>query len=152
MHLLVSGASDTVRRHRDSPHLGILVVPGAGNSLASVSATGLPWAADNAAFSGFDAGAFCGMLGRIAGKPGCRFVACPDVVGDAAATLVLFARWMPVLRAVGLPAALVGQDGAENLSLPWADMRALFLGGSTEWKLGPGAACLAAEAKRRGLW
>jgi hypothetical protein len=35
------------------------------------------------------------MLGRIAGNAGCRFVACPDVVGDAAATLRLFFIWAP---------------------------------------------------------
>jgi hypothetical protein len=48
--------------------------------------------------------------------------------------------------------ALVGQDGAEHLPLPWEHFQALFLGGSTEWKLGPGAARLAAETKRRGYW
>src|SRR5205823_6752489 len=53
---------------------------------------------------------------------------------------------------VGLPVALVGQDGAEALELPWGRFDALFLGGSTGWKLGPGAAALAREAKRRGLW
>lgn len=152
MRLLVSGATDTVRRHRASPHLGILLVPGAGNRIASVLATGLPWAADNAAFAGFDAAAFCALIARIAGHPGCLFVACPDVVADARATLDLFARWQPVLAALGLPVALVGQDGAEHLPLPWDRIRALFIGGSTEWKLGPGAASLVAEARRRGLW
>ena len=62
MRLFVSGATDTLRRYRDSAHLGILLVPGAGNSLPSVLATGLPWAADNAAFSGFDPAAFCAFI------------------------------------------------------------------------------------------
>jgi hypothetical protein len=87
MRLLVSGATSALRRHHDPDHLGVLVVPGAGNSISRTIATGLPWAADNAAFSGFDAGLFCTLLGRIAGRPGCVFVACPDKVGDAKATL-----------------------------------------------------------------
>jgi hypothetical protein len=152
MLLLVSGASATLRRYHAPHALGALLVPGAGNAVRPLAAAGLAWAADNAAFSGFDPGAFCALLGRIAGAPGCRFVACPDVVGDAAATLRLFEVWQPVLAALGLPVALVGQDGAERLALPWGRFQALFLGGSTAWKLGPGAAALAAEAKRRGLW
>src|SRR5688572_7510803 len=105
MRLLVSGATDTIRRHRDSPHLGVFLFPAAGNSMPAVLATGLPWAADNAAFSGFDPAAFCALIARLAGQPGCVFVACPDVVGDAPATLGLFARWQPVLAALGLPVA-----------------------------------------------
>jgi transposase-like protein len=152
MRLLVSGATDTLRRYQDSPHLGVLLVPKAGNSLRSVLDMELPWAADNAAFTGFDAAAFCGMLGRLAGYPRCLFVACPDVVGDAAATLRLFSVWQPILHQLGVPVALVGQDGAEDLPLPWGRFQVLFLGGSTEWKLGAGAARLAAEAKRRGCY
>jgi hypothetical protein len=152
MRLLVSGATDTLRRYGDSPHLGMLLVPKAGNSLRAVLDADMPWAADNAAFTGFDAAAFCAMLGRIAGRPRCLFVACPDVVGDAAATLRQFGVWQPVLQQLGVPVALVGQDGAEDMPLPWGHFQALFLGGSTQWKLGPGAARLAAEAKRRGLY
>jgi hypothetical protein len=86
MRLFVSGASACLRRYPDCPYLGVLVVPAAGNRVDARPAPGMPWAADNAAFSGFDPAAFCRMVGRVAGHPGCRFVACPDVVGDAAAT------------------------------------------------------------------
>lgn len=107
---------------------------------------------DNAAFSGFDPAAFCALLARVAGRPGCRFVACPDVVADAAATARLFEVWEPVIRALGLPVALVGQDGAEDLPLPWDRIDALFVGGTTDWKVGLSAAKLVREAKSRGLW
>ncbi len=152
MRLFVSGATATLRRHLGSPYLGALVVPGAGNRVDPLLTAGVPWAADNAAFTGFDAARFCRMLGRIAGHPGCRFVACPDVVGDAAATLRRFAVWSPVIRALGLPVALVAQDGLERLAVSWDDLDALFIGGSTEWKLGPHAAAVAREAKQRGKW
>src|ERR1700677_3930077 len=98
MRLFVSGATATIRRYSGSPYLGALVVPAAGNRLDPVLAAGTPWAADNAAFIGFDPGAFCAMLGRIANKPGCQFVPCPDAVGDAHQTAHLFRTWHPVLR------------------------------------------------------
>jgi hypothetical protein len=63
----------------------------------------------------------------------CLFVVCPDVVGDAAMTLVWFKTWRPRLN--GWPVAFVAQDGQEDLDFPdhnsWS---ALFVGGSTEWK------------------
>src|SRR5882757_6297889 len=74
MRLFVSGATATLRRHLDVNRLGVLLVPGAGNGPKLALSLGLPWAADNAAF--------CALLARISGHPGCRFVACPDVVGD----------------------------------------------------------------------
>ncbi|WP_088255927.1 hypothetical protein [Fimbriiglobus ruber] len=152
MRLFVSGATATLRRHPGSPYLGALVVPAAGNRLDPVLAAGLPRAADNAAFTGFDPAAFCAMLGRIAGKPGCQFVACPDTVGDAHQTTHLFRTWYPVLTALGLPVALVLQDGQDRVGVPWELVDAVFVGGRTEFKLGPVAAGLVREAKGRGKW
>jgi hypothetical protein len=152
MRLFISGATATIRRHLDRDRLGLLLVPDAGNSPQVALSLGLPWAADNAAFSGFRPKAFCGLLARVSGHPDCRFVACPDVVGNAVETLRLFQTWAPILRALGLPVALVGQDGLEQLDIPWQQMDALFIGGSTDWKLSPGAASIIREAKRRSLW
>ncbi|MDG4803681.1 hypothetical protein [Micromonospora sp. WMMD980] len=36
--------------------------------------------------------------------------------------------------------------------MPWHAIDALFIGGTTAWKLGPDAAHLAGQARRRGLW
>jgi hypothetical protein len=47
----------------------------------------------------------------------------------------------------------VAQDGCEHgLVPPWWSFDALFLGGSTAWKLGPDARALAGRAKQRGKW
>jgi len=118
--------------------------------MTSVLKTGLPWAADNAAFSGFDPAKFTRLLNRIAGEPRCLFAVCPDVVADARATLALWPWWACLIRSKGLPAAFVLQDGQEDEAMPDAD--AYFIGGSTDWKLSTQAADLAAEAKRRGKW
>jgi hypothetical protein len=56
------------------------------------------------------------------------------------------------IRAAGFPAALVAQDGLEDLPISWRSFDALFLGGTTHWKLGAAAARLAQQARRRGLW
>jgi hypothetical protein len=80
------------------------------------------------------------------------FATAPDVVGNWEATLERSLPWSDRLRGVGVPAAIVGQDGACDNSVPWDAFDVLFLGGTTEWKLGADAAELVACAKRRGLW
>lgn len=81
MLLLLASAHPThmLERH---PNLGRLVIPRDHSRIAETAAAGVPWAADNFAFAGFDPTAFRRMLGRIAGVPGCLFVAVPDVVAE----------------------------------------------------------------------
>jgi hypothetical protein len=153
MRLLVSGSTRTVRAlagRWGAERLGVLLTPANRNGMGAVLDLNLPWAADNGAYSGFEPAAFGRFLKKIAWQPRCLWVACPDAVGDATATLERFAEWAPAITAVGQPVALVGQDGAEKLDLPWSACDCLFIGGTTRWKLSNAAADLAAEAKRRG--
>lgn len=132
-------------------HLGHLLTPTNGNRVASLLSTGLRWAADNSCYAGLDEVAFMRMLVAIQNAPRPPlWVACPDVVGDAKATLRRWAIWSGTIREYGLPVAYVLQDGQESLPLPRAD--AYFIGGTTEFKLSAVAADLAAEAKRCGAW
>jgi hypothetical protein len=89
---------------------------------------------------------------------GCLFVAVPDharkgpagPLVSAEGTLELFSHWQPLITAqYRLPLAFVLQDGQECLPVPWRRIAAVFVGGSTRWKLGPHAADLVAEARRR---
>jgi hypothetical protein len=66
--------------------------------------------------------------------------------------LDLSAPFLPQIRKLGYPAALVAQDGLESLEVPWSDFDVLFLGGSTGWKLGEHAAALTAKAVSQGKW
>lgn len=148
MLLLVSGATVTAKRYT----VGELIVPGAGNAPSSLKLDMGRWAMDNGAFSDFDEGDFMRMLERFHGQKGCRFVAAPDCVGDAHETLNRWPFWSRVIRGAGFVPALVAQDGMTVADVPWSEIGTLFIGGLTEWKLGPHAEQLIAYAKARGLW
>jgi hypothetical protein len=118
---------------------------------------GWTWAADNDCFQGLDPRAYLRMLDAVVSAPGrCLFVTVPDVVADAHATARLFEVWWGAPARRGLPVALVAQDGVEHLerwlALAWPRIDALFIGGSTQWKLGGAAEALVREANRRGKW
>ena len=72
MILLVSGATKTLRKINRPDRLGVLLTPDVGNAVPKGDVV---FAADNSAFSNFSPAKFCTLLGKIAGKPGCRFVA-----------------------------------------------------------------------------
>lgn len=147
MIVLINGGG-ALERLGPSPYLGRLLSPRAGN----VPRPGERWAADNDAFLAWDEDRFISMLCRIEAYPGCLFVAAPDVVGDARATLERFDDWWWEIVGRGLPVALVGQDGAEDLDIPWDALDAWFVGGSTAWKLSAASADLVLEANARGKW
>jgi hypothetical protein len=130
--------------------VGRLVSPRSGNKVRPTEI----WAADNDAFGAWDEARFLRMLHRIEdwSRAHCRFVAAPDVVADPRATLERFGDWWYEIAGRGLPVALVLQDGAEDLELPWEALDAVFVGGTTEWKLSAAAEDLVREAKRRGKW
>lgn len=152
--IFVSGPTATHRRYAHTGRFGHLLTPSNGNSMRAILGSGLPWCCDNDAFTraGFSPDGFRRLLAKASGYPRCRFVACPDVVCDPVATLERFKVWAPEIAAVGLPVALVGQDGAEGMDLPWDRLDAFFVGGSTGFKESQAAMDLCGEAKRRGLW
>lgn len=110
-----------------------------------------PWAIDNGAFAGLDTAGLLALLKREEHhRDRCLFVAVPDVVGSARRTLEVFDRWRE--RLTGWKLALVCQDGQENLPLPWDDIAAVFIGGSTGWKLSPHVEHIIHAAKALDKW
>jgi hypothetical protein len=137
--------------------LGAITTPAQGNRIDRYPV----WCADN--------GCGPGVRGIGKGYPGdeaflawleslvpysarCKFAVAPDVVGDAAATIRRSLPFLPVIRAMGYPAAFVAQNGQDRLPVPWDEFDVLFNGGDDEWKLGEPMRRLAAEAKARGKW
>ena len=147
MLLLVQSSPTSLERdHGFHPNLGVL----SGPRRFYRNVEGWSWAADNDAFLAWDEDKYRKMLTEIPLIPGCIFVTAPDIVGDAEATLDRFWQWLPELK--GLPVAFVAQDGIENTNVPWDEFSCLFVGGSTEFKMGNVAEHYAHEAKDRGKW
>jgi hypothetical protein len=121
------------------------------------------WAADNGQFTPAtapDDAAWLAWLDRLP-REHCLFVAVPDVCrrpdgelgGDPVATWERFQILAPKARAAGFRVALVAQDGIETMDLrpQLAAADAIFLGGSTEWKIGLGLE-VADVASMAGCW
>lgn len=110
-----------------------------------------PWAMDNGGFKQVDVPGLLSLLEREReNQATCLFVAVPDVVGCARRTLEVFDHWRSKTELRGWKVALVCQDGQENLPLPWGDIDAVFIGGSTGWKLSPHVAHIIRAAKILG--
>ena len=150
MLLLMASAHPTHMRCRH-PNLGRLVVPGDHYRVAETGAAGVPWAADNGAFAGFNETAWRSMLHAVAGVHGCLFCVAPDVVGDAQATQEMWSVYRVDIANAGLPAAWVAQDGANADSIP-DDAAAVFIGGTNEFKFSIAAIEIVRAAKESGRW
>jgi len=112
------------------------------------------FAADNGCFVQADKYSDDGFLAWLdqLDREACLFATAPDVVGDAVGTRKRAYRMLPRIRDLGFKAAFVVQDGETVDQIRWDEMDAIFVGGSTEWKLSQAAADIVAEAKRKGKW
>lgn len=150
MLYLANASSAAIRQAMRAGLIGQMCTPAEGRPpLPAVT-----WSADNSCYGHGWPGEhrWLDWLERhIDAAPRCLFAAAPDIPGDARATLDRSWRWLPVIRRLGYPAALVAQDGLEHLAVPWDAFDVLFIGGTTTWKLGPHAAALTAQAHHRGI-
>ncbi len=143
--------------------IGYLLTPASGSRRLD----GAVWAADTGCFADPEGFRLARYLRWLDGydPASCLFAAAPDWPpmpglsgGDWSATIDRFEETAPAIRAAGYRVGLVAQDGLEQYldSLEimfWAgEVDALFIGGSTSWKVSDEAAALVAEARRWGLW
>lgn len=142
--------SDAVMAAMTDGRLGFIDTPAQGNHRPD----GVMWCADNGCFSDkWDETKWWAFLVANAHRAdSCAFAVAPDVVGDAWRSHLRSYPWLAKIRALGYPVAYVAQDGLESHPIPWHDFDVLFIGGTTEWKLGRHARDIAAEAKARGKW
>ena len=109
------------------------------------------FAIDNGAFAGFKRDKFLSILAREhEASHLCRFVVVPDVVGDARRTLEAFDYWKYKLS--GWPLALAAQDGIDKLPIPWKQIKAIFIGGTTEFKIGEKAKAVIRAGQTMGKY
>jgi hypothetical protein len=174
VRIFINGSRTAVAEFRDRLPLGCLLNPFGGMGIAEAVASGLPWALDNGGYGSsrsmaeaqqrvarlFPFEPFWRRVQTIEALPrrdraNLKFIVPPDVPGKGGMTLTSFMAFALYLKDRHIPVALVGQDKMETY--PWYPLAlsyaaCFFIGGSTEWKLGPAAADLAREAKRLGLW
>lgn len=144
--LLVSGATRDVAVA--PPWVGRLYEPHGANEHVI---DGRPWACDNGCFGGLHPQRFLALLERHrAWAHEAAWLAVPDVVADAAATVAQWRTWAPWVADYGYRPAYVLQDGEDGRTVPWSECAAVFVGGSTDYKVGPVAERLCHEAHRRG--
>jgi hypothetical protein len=131
--------------------IGVMLSYNAGKQ--SLSGHSL-FAADNGCFVQADKYSDDGFLEWLdkLDRKGCLFAVAPDVVGDADATKDRAYPMLPHIQKLGFKAAYVCQDGELPSTVDWSKLDAIFIGGSTDWKLSQAAADLVAEAKRRDKW
>jgi len=112
------------------------------------------FAADNGCFVQADKYSDAGFLKWLdtLDRENCLFASAPDVVGDAIATRKRAYPMLSKIRALGFKAAYIVQDGETAEMIQWQEMDAIFIGGTTEWKLGQSAADIVATAKSKGKW
>lgn len=111
---------------------GQLITPLTGNSNA-----GLRFGVDNGCFSRFKKREWLRLFERDKKYvENCVFVTMPDVVGNARRTLELFSHWSHAFSVIHdqWPVALVAQDGIEDLEIEWHRLKAIFIGGSDNFK------------------
>lgn len=161
MLLLVSGATKSIEKYKHKKNLGQLLTPRSGNSIDKIIKNGLTWACDNACYSGFNEEKYINMVENVHNKlaeniqckPRLKFISMPDKVCDASETKKLFDLWYPkMLKYFDIPLAYVLQDGVTEEEVPWDKIAAVFIGGSTKFKLGIGAANIVKIAKYKGKW
>lgn len=111
------------------------------------------WAADNGCFAErWDETKWFTWL-RSKSSPGSAlFATVPDVVGSHAGTLERWWQWHDAVADLGYKPAFVLQDGVVLEEIPWAQMGALFIGGTTEFKLSDTAREVTQMAKERDKW
>ncbi|WHT20963.1 hypothetical protein N8J89_07830 [Crossiella sp. CA-258035] len=163
MRYLANPSSPKVRDAMRAGLIGQMCTPAEGRQPLNADDGAAVWfAADNGCFSkrGYPGEErwFLWLERLVSGRENrCLFAVAPDrfnpALGDGMGLVSLERSrpWLPVIRALGVPAALVAQNGLAPEDVPWEEIDALFLGGTTDWKIGPAAARLAAAAKERRM-
>ena len=146
MKILLDNSPSSIAQYREKfgDVIWQLRTPLTGYKLA-----GVPYGLDNGAFTRFDERKWRKLVDEAREvKP--LFVCLPDIVGSARRTLELFEAFKPAT--LGVPRALVLQDGIGDFAIPWTHLDAVFIGGSDKFKTSEEAFSAARTAKILGKW
>lgn len=130
------------------PNIGFMMTQRTGTAPPK----GRIWAADNGRFTApqnYSDDKYLNWLDRY-DRSTCLFATAPDVVADHAATLQLSQPLFSKIRSIGYKVAFVAQDGFDDA--PWDEFDCLFIGGTTEFKMGATVPNIVAEARKKNKW
>ena len=150
--LVSSGTKKHCNRVNDNlDKFGCFVSP---RCYSSISRTTGIIGADNDCFnSSYSDESFLSLVNRLAKyKERLKFIAVPDVPFNDKETLKKFYVWYETLKDFNLPLALVTQDEMLTKDIPWNKIQALFIGGSTEWKLSTESVNIIKEGQKKNKW
>ena len=110
---------------------------------------GLPYGLDNGCFGGSIPPGWHRLIEEAkASRP--LWATSPDVVGSARRTMELWPRFARTM--MGLPRALVLQDGIGEFAIPWEEVTCVFVGGTDVFKVSAEARAAATAARMLGKW
>jgi hypothetical protein len=135
--------------------IGLMLTPYSERKLPPSSEMDLSfsWAADNGCFADrWKEQTWKTWIESLPSPSEALFATIPDVVLDHESTLRSWHQHKEFVRGKGFKIAFVLQDGARREQIPFHDMDALFIGGSTEYKLSSEAKMIIDEAKDRAKW
>lgn len=149
MRYFANPSSLAVVEHMKAGLIGFIDTPRQRNTRPP----GVAWIADNGCYSNkWQADHWWSFLTRHADDARhCWFATAPDVVGDADATLRRSTPWLTRIRELGYRVAYVAQDGIENHPPPYDDIDCVFIGGTTQFKLGAQARDVITQAHEHSL-
>lgn len=154
---LTGVTNDAIQDHLAAAGVGLMIQP--GNSYHLRIGSYPYWAADNGCFnSRWTEDRWIDWLSRTAPDERCLFAVAPDVYPTSRESLDRGLSFVPLMREMGFPVAIVAQ-GSEPIRYPWEDFDCLFIGGQaqphhpkSEWKVSAEAEQLVHEARRAGKW
>lgn len=118
---------------------------------------GIKWALDNGCYTEFNETKWLKMAREGLHDPDCLWITMPDEVGCHRVTLELFIKYTKILRKLTnvqtkFKAAFVIQDGCHPSDIPWGNISAVFLGGTTKFKYSALAWRILEKAKKLNKW
>jgi len=130
--------------------IGVLLTPYSQRKLPSPQWT---WAADNGCFGKtWERDTWQTWLDNKRTEPSPLFATVPDVVADHTGTMERWKQYAPIVKGMGYRTAFVLQDGATTSNIPLDDFDALFIGGSTQFKLSQEARTIVRFCKDHDKW
>lgn len=154
MIYLTGSSNNRLKLRANDLGIGLMTQPDSAYSWTNHVPYYNSWAADNGCYARgdkFDSTRWLRWLDK-APRKGCLFATVPDVVADAIATLTRARPYLTQVREMGFPVGFVAQDGINDIQVPWDDIDALFIGGTTGFKYSGACRAIIKVAKKKGKW